>query len=183
MKPRQTQHGLSVPQQIKFRPLVRAGWLRHCLLNDVDHHARATEREWYENALLDAVKVASTRDLVVTADVFHDLMLHFAILAQDTEWITRLATEAERRVRWLIQQRLDELSYLENRHVPWEYAVQTYATMKFPLTLEETPVEYLSPCFMALDTAVRRKLHDRGMKRFELVAAVKAMSALEAKYA
>lgn len=183
MKPHQTQHGLSVPQQIKYRPLVRAAWLRHCLLNDVDHKDQALYRDWYENALLDAVKASSTKDLVVTPDVFHDLMLHFALLAQDTEWITRLATEAERRMRYLIQQRLDELSYLENRHVPWEYAVQTYAAMKFPLTLEETPVEYLQPCFMALDTQVRRLLRTRNMKRSELTAAVKANAALEAKYA
>lgn len=181
--------GLSVPQQIKFRPVVRAAWLCHCLIWNLDHKDRKAERAWYEKELFSATGVHSTTELHATPDNYHDLLLHFATLAQDHALISQLATEDERRMRWLIQRCLDELSFLECRLVEWSYAVATFHQMKLPLTLAETPLPYLEKVFMALDTHVRQLLAEsnqrngRSMTRRELRGAVEGQRKLEAAYA
>ena len=183
-----TRRGLSVAQQGKFRPLVKNAWLRHCLLWDEDHHDRAAERTWYERELMTATGVHSTTALVVTADVFTDLLVHFATLAADTELLGDLAQEGERRMRWQIGRCLDELSYLECRTVDWAYARAIFTQMNLPLTIEETPAPYLQQLMIALDAHVRKLLTDRNrrlnqsMTRPQLREAVKHQAALEAAY-
>jgi len=159
---------LSRAQQGKFRPLARQAWLRHCLTKDLNESDRDGEREWYERQLFDVLGARSTKDVSITPDRYHDLMLHFAQLAKDEKWLSRLATEQERRMRWLIGQRLDAIAHLEGKPVPWEYAVATYVHMDLPLTLEDTPAEYLYKVFQALDTHVRRLLRRAGLTMREL---------------
>lgn len=189
MNQQNSHRGLSVPQQIKFRPVVRQAWLKHCLTWDFDHKDRKAERAWYEQELFKAAGVRSTTALVVTADEFHDLLLHFAALAQDRELVGRLATEDERRIQWLIRRSLDELTFLECRAVEWSYAVATFKHMRLPLTIEDTPLPYLHKVFNALDTQVRRLLHARNerlgthMTRKDLRAAVAHQHTLERAYA
>ena len=188
MKPT-THQGLSIPQQIKYRPVVRNAWLRHCLTWDLDHKDKAAERAWYEQELFKAAGVRSTKDLRVNADEFGRLLLHFASLAQDRALVGQLATEDERRVQWLIRRCLDELTFLECRAVEWSYAVATFRHMKLPLTIEETPLPYLHKVFNALDTQVRRLLQARNkrlgthMSRQELRTVVADQKKLEAAYA
>lgn len=181
--------GLSVAQQVTFRPIVRAAWLRNCLVWNHDHKDRKAERAWYEKELFSATGVHSTTELDASADTFHDLLLHFATLAQDRALICRLATENERRVRWLIQRCLAELSFLECRSVEWSYAVATFNHMRLPLKIDDTPRPYLEKVFMALDTHVRRTLdvynqrNGRSWTRRDLRAAVEANRRMEIAYA
>ena len=181
MKPRQ-QRDLAVPMQMKFRPLVKQAWQRMAFLKNWNMQDKKAERRWYEQQLWEIIGCTSTTDMVITPRHFDDMLMHFATLADNQAEIDRMAYASERRVRWLIARCLAELTYLENREVPCEYAAATYTHMKFPLPLEECPAEHLLPVFKALDTHVRNLAAEHGITRAKLRAAVKHMAALEAAY-
>lgn len=180
--------GLSPQQQGKYRPVVDAAWTRHCQVWSSPAGDKAARRAWYERELFAAAGVHSTTGRTWTPDAFHDLLLHFATLAQDVQLVGHLAVEDERRLRWLIERALDELSFIECHTVDWPYARAIFEHMRLPLTIEETPLEYLHKVFQALDTHVRRQLLARNkrlgqcMTRTELRAAIKHQAALEAAY-
>jgi len=87
---------------------------------------------------------------------FERVMAHLAICANDSFWIARTAEACERRMRFLIQERMAEVSFLTGCQYDWEYCRSIYAHMNLPTTIDEANVEWLFKVFQALDTHVRR---------------------------
>jgi len=171
--------GLSRAQQGQFRPLVNKAWFRHCVLWNLETKAANSRRDWYEQQLFQALKIHSTTERIISPDDFHDLLLHFATLAQHTEWLKRLATEQERRLRYLIRLRLGEIADLTGEKCTWAYACATFTQMDYQIELDEAPAEYMRTALQALDTYVRRLLRRLGMTRREWQHALKRRPALQ----
>lgn len=164
MRQRAQRRGLSPRQQGVFRPMVNAAWSVAS-----SHRVALSKRAWYEAELQKVINASSTTNVTIAADDFTRLMSHFATLANDTAWIARLATEDERRVRWVIRGLLRDLSTLEGREVTFAYAAATYSRMnRGVLTLDTAPADFLRPVLQALDSRVRRLLREKGLSRAAL---------------
>jgi len=87
---------------------------------------------------------------------FDDVMAHLAVIAGDRFWINRTSEAAEIRMRYVIQQRMDELSALQQEPVDWNYCRAIYNHMNLPLSIEDAPAQLLWKILQALDTHVRR---------------------------
>lgn len=87
---------------------------------------------------------------------FDTVMIHFALLATDEYWISRIAHADQRRQFWLINKRLADLSAIEHTQHDWNYARSIYQHMHLPLHMRDCPAELLWKVFQALDTHVRR---------------------------
>lgn len=97
----------SRPQQGLFRPLLASAWQAMCKHEGLDPTARCRSGkrcgacafcEWYEAELREAVGVASTVDLDVKRD-FERVMRHFAEIAGDLYWMTRIDGADARRLQ------------------------------------------------------------------------------------
>jgi len=185
---RNARKGLSAAQQGTFRPVVQRAWQMHCIIWEIDRRDCQAKRAWYERELMTAAGVHSTTALACDADVFHDLLMHFASLAKDADLIGRLASESERRMHYRIGKLLEELSFLECHTVTWDYARAVFTSMKLPLTMEETPAPYLQKVLIALDRHVAQRLAERNRRlgehltRAKLRTATAHQAALEAAY-
>ncbi len=148
--------GFSGPQQAHFRPLVERAWHVHCNRTGRRRFDRAARDAWYRQNLMESVGTYTTKELNQVSD-FDEVMLHFAIIADDKYWIDRLSQGDERRMRYLIKKRLSDLDELDpfTKHT-WDYARATYAQMGLPKTIETTPARLLWKVFQALDTHVRQ---------------------------
>lgn len=161
---------MSPSQNAVFRPLVKAAYHVHC--------GRVMDMPpfdpWYREQL-GRLGWTSTKDLATRwkdghsyadPDDFRELLLHFATIAGDTPWISRLATEHERRMKWLILQRLGEIGRLDpEANSTWNYARRVCAHMNLPLALDDCPVEWLSQVFKALDVHAARLRRNNGRSR------------------
>lgn len=150
----------SRPQQKYYRPLLRKAWTADCARSGVSPDDKIAFDAWYRNELFTAIGVWTTKELNQTDD-YDSVMLHFAVIADDEYWITRMARGKERRIEHLINQRLADLDGIdqERRH-DWTYARSIYEHMALPEHLYDCPAELLVKVFQALDTHVRR-MRDR----------------------
>jgi len=142
-------------QQGHYRPLVSAAWKEHCRINGISPDADGAYETWYRDNLREAIGAISTRNANKTTD-FDLAMLQFAILADDTYWIERATSAAERRMRYVIRNLMKRLSNLEGKIVTWDYLVAILKQMNLPTKMEDCPVQLLAKAMMALDTHVRR---------------------------
>jgi hypothetical protein len=89
-------------------------------------------------------------------EAFDRVMANLAVLAMDEYWMERTSGAAERRVHFIIQQTLSDISELTGTVHDWEYARGVYAKMRLPLKLEDTPAALGIKVFQALDVYRRR---------------------------
>jgi len=87
---------------------------------------------------------------------FEEVMSHFAVIAGDTFWIERTAEASERRMRHLIELKMQELGEIEGEPVDWQYCRSIYSHMHLPRTMDEANAGWLWKIFQALDTHIRR---------------------------
>lgn len=95
---------------------------------------------------------------------FDHVMSHFAVLANDARWIDRLAGAAERRMRWQITRFLADLSWLEGTEYGWEYVRAIYDQAALYPSIDDAPAEQLLKALQMLDTHIRRKCRERGIR-------------------
>ena len=157
MKP-PAKTGFSRAQQGKFRPLLDRAWLAHCGRTGLFANKKADKEKWYRAELFRVVGVESTRFCDKVHD-FDDTMLAFAIIANDSYWIDRIARADERRMIWRINERLRMLSQIRGEQLTWSYARAIYDHMHLPEDVQDCPAELLQKVFQALDTHLRRFEH------------------------
>lgn len=87
---------------------------------------------------------------------FDEVMSHFAVIAGDLFWMERTAAASERRMRYQLHLKMDELAGIEGRPVDWNYCAGIYGHMNLPLTIDEADARWLWKVYQALDTHVRR---------------------------
>lgn len=155
-------------QQGKYRPVVKAAWVRECGLTGLAPNDKAAYNRWYRRELLAAADVYSTKQCNAVKD-FDKVMLHFAILAEDEFWMRRLAQADERRVRHHLRRYMRDLEYLEKRRVDWAYVKSIYGQSQLPPgDMKDCPAEYLLKVLQMLDTHVRRVARDMEIRPMDL---------------
>lgn len=142
-------------QQKHYRPLVKKAWAEHCRINNIDPAADGAYETLYRENLREAIGAISTTHANQKED-FDLAMLQFAIIADDTYWIERATSGAERRMRFVIRQKMNQLSAVEGKIVTWDYVVGILDQMHLPTRMEDCPVQLLAKAMMALDTHIRR---------------------------
>ena len=100
---------------------------------------------------------------------YEAVMLQFAVIANDTFWIKRLAGADETRLRWQMKRYLVDLSWLYGKEMSWDYVrgIWKQSTL-LPKDLEDAPLEQLRQCLAMLDTHIRRVCEKRGLRPMEL---------------
>lgn len=142
-------------QQPRYRNALQKAWLVHCERTGTNLEFDGLFEEWKREQLREAIGIDSTKGANHTDD-FDRLMLHLAIIADDTEAISYFSAATERRIRFLIGDHLKYLSRLEHRILGWDYVRGIAKHMQLPLSLEECPGDMLFKAFQALDKHVRR---------------------------
>lgn len=130
--------------------------------------ARAEADAWRHELILQVTGEASLTK-VGRGRPYEELMLRLAQELNDAREIGYWTSALERRARWLIGEELRQLGEIEQQPRDWTYARALYTQAKLPLTIDETPADYLWPVLEALDTH-RRRILDRlfwcGPKKF-----------------
>lgn len=123
--------GFSAAQQYKhYRPLVARAWLAECERSGFSPNDKAAREDWYRAELLSSeIHVTSTKQCNQTSD-FDKLMLHFAILVNDDALIERFTRGGERRLEHVMQEALDDLSWLHKSTITWDYVRAIHAQSK-----------------------------------------------------
>lgn len=147
--------GFNGGQEYHYRPLVRRAWLAHCAREGISPACDGAHEDWYRKNLVDAIGKYSTSKANQTDD-FDYAMLRFATIANDTYWMERATSSAERRVKWCINEKMQSLTLLEQRAVDWNYVVGIFDHMRLAPEMDDCPAELLRKVLQALDTHIRR---------------------------
>ena len=158
---------LTRAQQGKYRPLVGRAWGVTCERDGGDPADKIAKAGWYREQLMDVVGVFTTKQASPTKD-FDKLMMHFAQIAGDDFWISRIAEADERRMRWQMRSHLKDLSYLLDEPCRWSYMVGIYDQARLYSSLDEAPAEVLQKALQMLDTHIRRICRRRGLRPMDL---------------
>ena len=111
---------ISRRQQGMYRPLVDKAWAIHAERQGLAVNSRMAKDEWYRCTLLDTIGVYTTIEANGTTD-FEQLMLAFWEIVGDAKQISYWSEAVERRLKWLIDQRLKKLGF-----VPHSKAANAY---------------------------------------------------------
>jgi len=142
--------GLSDAQNTVFCGLVEKAWRAVCRRNATALQFHA----WLDHEL----EACDVHDRAVRDHVqaFDEIMSHFAVVAGDIFWMERTAEASERRMRYQLRRKMDEIAEIEGRPVDWEYCRGIYQHMHLPLSIDEADARWLWKVYQALDTHARR---------------------------
>jgi len=144
---------LSRGQQGKYRQLVDAAYAAEAERLQGELPPKDT---WRREINLAATGCYSTKQMN-QLNQFDDVMMELAIMADDTVWIARLASAAERRIRWVIEKQfIPDLEFLEQRKLDWKYCKSICHQMGIPDRIEDCPALLLIRVLQAIDTHIRR---------------------------
>jgi len=174
---------LSQGQQGKYRQLVDAAYAAEAarLRGELP-----PKDAWRRKLNVDATGKYSTRQM--SNSDFDAVMLELAIMADDTYWIGRLATAAERRIRWVVdKQFIPDLEFLEQRRLDWKYVKSISGRMGLPEKIEDCPAQLLVKVLQAIDTHIRRLAKRNGISLIDLPSGyfrhgVRPVEAAQAKF-
>ena len=148
-------------QQKIYRPLVDAAWRAHAARQEFARDDASERARWYRGVLLDTCGIYTTKEATKTHD-FDALMLAFAEIAGDDYWIGRMAGAEERRWRWKINQRLEDLGLHPRTEAGKHYLEGILNHMGLAeQPVSNLPAEYLRKVFIALHKQARRDHHHR----------------------
>ncbi len=154
-------------QQADFRPLVQKAWLAECSRTGTAPNNRAAHESWYRRELLAGTGHYTSKDL----DPVHGYdkaMLHFAIVAGNEALIDRFSKAEENRHRYILRRFLRDLSWLEETTIPWEYVRSMHTHANLPEDPEHCDANQLRKLIAMLDTHIRRRCRDLGVKPSQL---------------
>ena len=158
------------PAQIRrFWQAFRPAWTAHAGRSSLAPSDRAAAESWRHAILREECGVTSLTHLDNAS--FDAIMLRLAVEAGDEAAMTRYSAGDERRLRWLIREKLAELDRLDSGRphgIPYLLGIlrQTrlrgpaYSLHTSPATLDDFPADHLRTALQILDTRLRR-LRDR----------------------
>ena len=158
---------LSRAQHGKYRPLVDRAWRAACERDGADPSNKVARDGWYREQLMDACGIFTTKEAHPVRD-FDKLMLHFAQIANDEFWISRISEADERRMRWQMRRFLQDLSWLLEEPCHWSYMEGLYDQAQLYPSLDDAPAEVLQKALQMLDTHIRRICRRRGIRPMDL---------------
>lgn len=147
---------LSTPQIARFWRLFGQAWRSYCAgTGENVNDAAAADRQRHEWITEAGTVTGSLKDIDRTHG-FDRIMLLLAQVANDEAAVRYFAPAVERRMRFLIRERLARLSELTETLCDWRYARGIMCHMHLPATLDDVTAEQLDAVFMALDKHCRR---------------------------
>lgn len=153
---------LSNDQRVRFFVAMNGAWSAHCEREEWNARDNAAKDAWYRAEMERETGKRSVKDLNRVTD-YDTMRLHWAIIANDESSIRYFGEAAERRLRKLIEDRMDELAQITERRVTWAYVRSLHTRMDLPLTIDECDAGSLLKILQALDThrrRLRRKMAD-----------------------
>ena len=151
---------LTPAKQGIFRPLVAKAWRAHSARIGVATSDKAAQDKWYRKVLLNNVHVYTTNE-IKEADQFDAACLAFATIVGDEREIDYWVRAPERRMMYLIRDRLSKIAEIEGKPCDWTYAKGVAEHMELPGSMGEMPEEGLKKVFIAIDRHLQR-LRKRG---------------------
>ena len=159
---------LSTGQRYKYFALFGKAWLVHCTATDENPNNKAAEANWRHQTNLDATGSYSIKEMNQTDDFDH-VMLELAIIAEDTYWIDRLSSTAERRIKWVIEKQfIPDLEFLKKEAVTWDYIKAICEKAGFPTDFNDCPAQLLVRVLQMVDTHIRRMAKKQGIDLIDL---------------
>jgi len=141
---------LTRSQQGTFQPIKRDAWLVRCQDTGTAPNNKAALDAWYRGHLVSGVGVHSTKE-IKTREKYELLMFHFSLLAGNEKQSNYWGKASERRLIWLIDDRLAKL------HVNRQYAFGIAKQMGFDdCPFSDLPTQHLHRIFIALDKELKR---------------------------
>jgi hypothetical protein len=136
-------------QQRVFAALVQAAWGKvQATSPSTDFHA------WFELRMRDATLGSPGFS---GGNLFDRAMCLFGVIAGDEFWILRTAEARERRLRFVIRGKLEELGHLRQCELDWSYVQGICDQAKLASSIDDCPAEHLHSILAMLDTQVRRE--------------------------
>lgn len=155
------------PAQIRrFWQAFRPAWTAHAGRTSRDPSDRAASETWRRTLLREECHGATSLKHLDNPS-FDALMLRLAVESGDEAAMTRYSAGDERRLRWLIREKLSELDRLDPGRphgIPYLLGIlrQTrlrgpaYSLRTSPATLDDFPADHLRTALQILDTRLRR---------------------------
>lgn len=161
---------ITKPQIRRFWNAFRPAWTAHAGRTSLDPSDRAASEAWRHALLREECHGATSLKDLDNAS-FDALMLRLAVETGDESAMARYSAGDERRLRWLIRQKLTDLDRLDPGRphgIPYLLGIlrQTrlrgpaYSLRTSPATLDDFPADHLRTALQILDTRLRR-LRDR----------------------
>ena len=151
---------LTTPQIARFWKVFGAAWAVYSAgTGECGEEAKHSFRK----AQLAECGFASLTDVDRTHG-FDLVMFHFAQLAGDEATACYFAVAVERRMRFLIRDRLEIITKLTGVRHDWSYARGIMDHMHLAANIDDVPAEQLLKVFEALDTHLRRLKHKDNAK-------------------
>lgn len=119
-------------QQSIYRPLVQKAFEAHCKLTGDKPQDRIAKEHWYRKALMNRFGIYTTKELEpITPEILDELLLLFALAADDQYWIDRATRGPELRAMWQLEQAMKSV------RVSWEYVHGIARQMGFLTSTDE----------------------------------------------
>lgn len=174
-------------QRCKYFALVTDAWTAHCQREGIDSSDRKAETEWRHAISVESCGCKSIKEMNHTSD-FDAVMLELAIVAGDMYWLDRLASAAERRIKWVIEhQFIPDLEVLTKQQIGWGYIEGICEQAGLPSKIEDCPAQLLQKVLQMVDSHIRRLARKEGIKPRDLPSGyfrrgIRPGSTAQAKY-
>jgi len=143
---------LTPPQVARFWKIFGAAW---AVYSSGTGECGEEAKHAFRKAQLAEIGFASLTDVDRTHG-FDLVMYHFAQLAGDEQTAVYFSVAVERRMRFLIRDRLEVITKLTGVRHDWAYARGIMDHMHLAADIEDVPAAQLLKVFEALDTYKRR---------------------------
>lgn len=151
--------GFNRRQQALYRPMVKRAWLEHCQKHGIFPNAKGQQDQWYRNELMECIGENTTSRCNKSQD-FDIVMRHFSVIAKNEQWPVKISDSPERRYRFLIEQRLEQMRESSGSLYTWKYALgilkHMFPNSPFVGDMADCPAAILRKVFIALDRQAAR---------------------------
>jgi hypothetical protein len=138
---------LTPAQQTVFADLVLKAW-KHVVA-----HSPTTDF----NAWFIARMAESQFPVFGNSNVFDCAMCIFAVIANDTFWLSRTAEAQERRLRHVIRAKLADLSAIRQTTLDWSYVQGICSQAALASSIDDCPADHLRLILAMISTQIRRE--------------------------
>jgi len=157
-----TINGWSPKQCDNFTKLARKAWSRERMRG-----VATAFDEWWPDQFEKSCDITPPAGPSNT-NGFDMVMAWFAAIANDDYWMRRTSQGPEGRMRFQIRRFMQDLAFLEQRPVDWNYVLAIWHQTQMLPDLEDATADQLAKVLAMLDTHIRRLCERRGIRPVNL---------------
>ena len=157
--------------------LAHEAWQAHAYVEELDMSDRKAEEAWRRGMIEQHSGQRSSKGL--SKEQFEDIMLEFAITAQNDKEARYWATATDRRYRFQVHHFLKLLAVVRGEVTSWSYVREIMDRMSLPEHLDDMTTDQLQNVIAALDTHFRRLCKEMDMRPVDVRGAINEGDKLE----